>query len=170
MRLSTMSENDAPKLQQLLKELYQKGNWELVSGEPYESDFFERTIKKPGLPPNGTIDSARRFSIRDKRSGDYIGWLGVYYGFPRKGCLWISEFFFAPTSQGHGYGQELAWDLIQKTKQRKSFDAIQLGVFLKNWPALRFWSQIGFNKMVRFGGDKEYGPDKNCTVALEFTL
>ena len=47
---------------------------------------------------------------------------------------------------------------------------IGLGVYLKNWKALRFWTKSGFDKVIGIYGDKVFGQDKYALIGLEKSI
>ncbi len=47
---------------------------------------------------------------------------------------------------------------------------IGLGVHLKNWKALRFWTKAGFDKVIGIYGDKAFAQDNFSVIALERSL
>ena len=51
-----------------------------------------------------------------------------------------------------------------------NYKKIRLGVHLKNWPALRFWTKIGFDKIIDIVGDELYSADTFASVILEKAL
>jgi len=169
-KIVNMTQKDIPHLQQLLQILYDKTNWEIISGELYHPKYFEQLIHEPPLPPNGKKEYVQNQSIFDFHEQSYIGWLELYHGYPMTNILWIGAFFLHPNIHHTGYGQEIVTGLIEQAQRLNTYHAIQLSVYLRNWSALRFWSKMGFNTIKRFSGDKEFGPDKQCAVALELSF
>ena len=48
-----------------------------------------------------------------------------------------------------------------------AYSGIRLGVAPKNWPALRFWTATGFNRVVEIRGDKVYSDKSFAFPYLE---
>jgi len=63
------------------------------------------------------------------------------------------------------YGQEVAAGLIRQLAEL-GYAAVWLEVYLKNWPALRFWLQQGFNKIIEYDGDKQFSESAQATLVL----
>jgi GNAT superfamily N-acetyltransferase len=82
-----------------------------------------------------------------------IGFLALYHGFPTANIVMINYLLIHPDFQGKGYGQELVGGLSDKVKSL-GFTTMRTLVDVKNWPALRFWVQAGFDKIIRYLGDK----------------
>ncbi len=43
-------------------------------------------------------------------------------------------------------------------------------VWLKNWPALRFWTRAGYNRVVSIEGDAVHAVDTQASVILEHEI
>ena len=51
-----------------------------------------------------------------------------------------------------------------------TFRRMRLCVSLKNWPGLRFWTQVGFQTIVKVAGDKVYSEAAFGYLILEKAL
>ena len=98
-----------------------------------------------------------------------IGFLAIYHGFPTADIVWINYLFIHPDFQGKGYGQELVYGLDDKVKSL-GFTTMRALVDVKNWPALRFWTQAGFGKIIQYLGDKILSEQTYAHLILEKTL
>lgn len=105
------------------------------------------------LPPDGKKELHRIQSIRSKEMHEIIGYLVLYHGFPDRETLWIALLAIAKRHQGKKMGQEIASKLAAHAKTLR-FHALGAGVSVKNWPALRFWIQAGFTRILQIRGDK----------------
>jgi ribosomal protein S18 acetylase RimI-like enzyme len=47
---------------------------------------------------------------------------------------------------------------------------MRLYAHLNNWPALRFWTRAGYDKIVMIAGDKVYSDEADAYVMLERSL
>ena len=82
-----------------------------------------------------------------------IGFLAIYHGYPTADIVIINYLIIHPDFQGKGYGQELVRGLCDQVKSL-GYQGMRTMVDVKNWPALRFWSQVGFDKIIQYLGDK----------------
>ncbi len=99
-----------------------------------------------------------------------IGFLGVYHGFPEQDIFWVTVLAVDPAFQHMGYGQELVRGLDTTVKQLGTYTRMRLFASLRNWTALRFWTQAGFDRVVVIAGDKVYSDEADAHVMLEHAL
>lgn len=74
-----------------------------------------------------------------------------------------------PAHQRQGYAQEVVEGTAEVARQI-GYGAIGIGVQLKNWPALRFWTKQGFDKIVRIVGDAEHSESTFAAISLRKRL
>jgi RimJ/RimL family protein N-acetyltransferase len=147
-----------------------------------EPEHFERSeaerpeqstlafITEGELPPNGSKEFWRAQSLRLSDTGQMIGFLAIYHhGYPTADFVWINYLLIHPDFQGKGYGQELVCGLCDQVKSL-GYTRMRTLVDLKNWPALRFWSQAGFDKIIQYLGDKIISEKTFAHLILEKTL
>ena len=140
--------------------------WEdkkLTEGEGFEADYIFKCLTQGDLPPisNANKSNYRFKSIYLKSNHNLIGFFDLYFGYPRQDVVWISMFMVDPKHRRKKYGQE-ALDLIRDDIKNEGYKKIGLGVHLKNWHALRFWTQLGFNHITGI-----YGEDPFAVMGLE---
>ncbi len=164
------AKKDIPYLQEILRVLHVDSNWEKVSLETYNKFYFENLFSKPSLPPGGNSKSIQNQTIVDKSNNTVIGWFEFYHGYPSNDIFWIGSLFLHPEKKGRGYGKEVVTELINQLKVKPYYRSIQLGVYLRNWSALNFWFHMGFNKIIKFAGDREFSESKNGKMCLEMQL
>jgi GNAT superfamily N-acetyltransferase len=123
-------------------------------------------ITEGELPPNGSKEFWRVQSLLLSDTGQTIGFLAIYHGFPTANTVWINYLFIHPDFQGKGYGQELVCGLSDKVKSL-GFSTMRTLVDVKNWPALRFWVQQGFDKIIQYHGDKIISEKTFAHLTLE---
>jgi ribosomal protein S18 acetylase RimI-like enzyme len=123
-------------------------------------------ITEGELPPNGSKEFWRVQSLRLSDTGQMIGFLAIYHGYPTDNFVWINYLFIHPNFQGKGYGQELVRGLCDKVKSL-GYTGMRTIVDLKNWPAVRFWSQVGFDKIIQYHGDKIISDNTFAHLTLE---
>ena len=108
-------------------------------------------------------------SLADQR---VIGYFHVHHcspNLPQTATTFISMFFISPAYQKQGFAQEVVAGLTAQLAQL-GYVAVWLEVFLKNWPALRFWVQQGFTRIIEYDGDIEHSAKTHATLALEKRL
>lgn len=163
---------DLPELDRILIDCAYIEDW---SGWKYEHphDPSEKTMRpmleEGELPPNGSKEFFRLQSIRLSQSKPIIGFLAVYHGYPKEDIFWILYLYIHPNYQGKGYGQECMRELSEEITHL-GYSGIRLVVDLKNWPAIRFWVQDGFNKIVEMMGDKVISDTTFSHFILEKSL
>lgn len=122
-------------------------------------------LVQKSLNPNPPDHIFKLQPISLKETHEILGYFHVYHANPHPAVVFVSMFVIHPRHQKHQYGQEVVEGLAQQCK-KLGYREIWLEVFLKNWPALRFWIQQGFNHINMFDGDKVYGPDKYASLEL----
>ena len=140
----------------------------LIEGEEFAPDYISKCLSIGDLPPiRKPIKANYRIKvIGNKKSNDIIGFFEMYYGYPTPSVLWISMFVINSNSQHTGYGSEII-ELLTREAKKNEYTGIGIGVHLKNWKGLRFWTQNGFDKVTGISGDKEYANDKFSVIKLQ---
>ena len=119
---------------------------------------------KEELPPGGKAKNNRHFLLYS-RNEQLIGLLDYYCGYPRADAIYIGSLFLKQDCQGKGYGRETALHLEELAIQ-KGFHWAYCGVGLKNWGALRFWTNCGYTMVTKVSGDGEYSPNGFACIEL----
>ncbi len=127
-------------------------------------------LQEGDLPPGGSKEFFRLQSIRLKATRHLIGFAEVYHGYPTADVFWVGFLGIHPDQQHQGYGMEFVQGLIEVVAGLRAYSAVRLGVALKNWPALRFWTSVGFNHIVEMRGDKVYSEQSFAFLYLERRL
>jgi ribosomal protein S18 acetylase RimI-like enzyme len=144
--------------------------------EPWDPTFY--TIPESELAElvNESLSNEpahRRFklqTIRRKADGALVGYFHLYHGVPQRPDLaYISMFVLHPDQQQQQYGSEVA-EGISNHLRALGYPAIQLDVYLKNWPALRFWIKQGFTKIDDLEGDRVHSAEAHARLRLEKAL
>ncbi len=162
--------DDVPALQRIYDAVPDVREWmgAAEGGEPEPT--MHSALTEGALPPDGSPERFRLQSIRLADTGQVIGFLGVYHGFPEEDVFWVTVLAFDPAFQYMGYGQELVRGLDTTVKQLGTYTRMRLFASLKNWTALRFWTQAGFDRVVVIAGDKVYSDEADAHVMLEHAL
>lgn len=154
---------DVAELQEIYEQSSYLGEWD---GHPEREEDFIRTCLSEGqLPPSGKKKNYKLKVIRLKETGEAIGYLDLYQGYPSEIDLWLPTMIISQAHQGEGYGRETI-NLLTFKADEMGFKTIQLIVALKNWPAIRFWSNNGFDNIMNISGDKVYGQSSFANMHL----
>ena len=124
-------------------------------------------VTDPPLPPQG--GERERFKIltmREKASSEIVGFLATYEGEPSPESLYIMTFFIHPTHQKQGFGRETFARFFPMVEEA-GFAKVTLCTALKNFPAVRFWTGLGVNRIVKVHGDKLCSETTHAQVDLE---
>jgi len=164
---STLAEVE--ELQQINDIVPQTREWTRVEGKDESENPILAALKEGVLPPNGSKEFFRLQSVRKKETGELIGFLGVYHGFPQDEIFWINTVTLHPNFQGKGYGPELILGLSNIVRQL-GYTHMRTFVSLTNWPSLRLCVKVGMNKMVKIVGHKIHSEKAEAHVMLEKEL
>lgn len=122
---------------------------------------MRQVLEQGALPPvpERSLEYFRLQSVRLRSSGELIGFLGVYHGFPQPDVFWINAFTFHPDCQGTGYGPELFLALSEMVRQLGSYACMRSYVSLDNLPSLKMCVKVGMNSILEVAGDPSH-PDQ----------
>lgn len=161
--LTRVDDSAAASIQQVYTEI--RATLELLgdTGDPAEQSLT--FIRKASIPPGGVAWRENRFLIRDLENRDTVGILAVYFGYPTPETMYIGALYLRPACQRRGYGKEIVAELEQRAAGF-GFKEARAGVGLKNWPALRFWTNCGYSHITRIKGDSEFSDSSLAVVEL----
>jgi ribosomal protein S18 acetylase RimI-like enzyme len=103
--------------------------------------------------------------LRLHQNGQICGYFHLYHGVPQPHLAWISMFVLHPDFHGQRIGQEAVAGLADELR-RCGYPAIWLRVYLKNWPALRFWIEAGFTTVVKYEGKGSISAGAHSSLIL----
>lgn len=158
---------DVADLQRIYDACHYVRVWE---GKGAETRDMLKVITQPELPPDGEAQYVHQQTIRQQEDGQVVGYLEMYYGYPKPDVYWIALFYVHPDFQQKGYGNEAIRALLQQVRALHFYTEAQLAVGIKNWIGMRFWQQQGFDKLLRWRGDKVYGEDKFAMLVFGAVL
>lgn len=143
----------------------------LIEGTDFEPDYIYKCITEGDLPPmpNANKENYRLKSIYLKDIGNLIGFTDIYYGYPSEDTIWISLFMIDKEFRKNGYAQEVI-DFITTECIKDGYKKIRIGVRLKNWRGLKFWTKAGFDKVFGIFGDETYSESTFALMGLEKRL
>jgi ribosomal protein S18 acetylase RimI-like enzyme len=165
---SVLEEVDA--LQQVYDACAYIGEWTGDRPEDQPAQPMLKALQEGDLPPGGSKEFFRLQSIRTKANRQLIGYMMAYHSYPTPEVFWVGFLGIHPQHQNQGYGLEFVRGLIETVASLKSYTTIRLGVALKNWPALGFWTKAGFDRIVEMRGDKVYSSRSFAYLILERRL
>ena len=132
-------------------------------------DYAYKTLTEGNLPPGGTLENFRAKTICLRATKEAVGVLELYCGLKTPETLLLGWLFILPEHQKRGYAREAIEALISEAS-KDGFGKIRLGVSLKNWPALRFWQALGFERFAGVLGDDAHSDKTFASAILERDL
>jgi diamine N-acetyltransferase len=157
---------DAPHLRNVFNACSYVGVWDKKFYEETEEAFFELVSRS--LKLNHSAEEIFKMqSVLLSGREDIIGYFHLYHNSPMPHRVWVSMFVVHPHFQKNRYGSELAYGIYDQIKRLGEYEAIWLKVGLKNWPALRFWIEMGWQTIVHYEGDTVYSDNTQASVVLE---
>lgn len=136
-----------------------------------EAAEIKQLVEK-SLSETGENKGFRLQCLEVKESDKMIGYFHLQHYSPRlpqPATAFISMFVIHPEFQGKRFAQEIVAGLSEQLAGH-GYMAIWLSVYLKNWAALRFWLQQGFNKIIEYDGDKLFSETAQASLTLEKRL
>lgn len=160
--IENLEQSEIGIVQELYKSSSNIGKWD---GNEYNAAYIDTAFHSGILPPGGIRDHFQIQTIRDRDRDELIGFLNIYNGFPINKAIYLTFLCIDKKYQKHGCGQETIKQLIIEARKME-YTEIRVNVSLKNWSALRFWTQSGFNQISGIFGDKELSEDKFADIEL----
>ena len=160
--------DQAQELQRINDLLPSIRGWTGAAVDGESADRMQSALVDGVPPPNGSKDLFRLQSIRVRLTGQLIGFLGTYHGFPDADTLWIVVIAIHPRFQRQGYGSELMRELSNLVAKLGPFTRMRGFICIENLPSLRFFVGAGFDKIVTIAEDKAHPSE--AYVMLEKSL
>jgi hypothetical protein len=120
--------------------------------------LFRGEIKPEDLP----IQNLKIFKITEDDS--VIGCLVIFFEYPLSDVLYLGGLYILQERQSSGYGKETVKTLFANFQGYR----FRLIASLKNWKALKFWIDLGFNKVTGYFGDLEHSESTFAEIELEY--
>jgi diamine N-acetyltransferase len=161
---------DAPRLTEIFNACSYAEPWD-PSFHLVEEDELRGLIRRSLSTAEADLPF-RLQAIRVTGQDDPIGYFHLSHCSPRlpqEDTAFISMFVIDPAQQRQGYAQEAAAGLAENLTQC-AYVAMWLHVYLKNWPALRFWVQQGFTHIIEYEGDPSHDESTHALLTLERRL
>jgi ribosomal protein S18 acetylase RimI-like enzyme len=160
---------DVPHLRNVFNACSYVGEWDSTFYEETEEAFVQLVTKSVRLN-HAANEIFRMQSVLLRGSEDIIGYFHLYHNAPMPQRVWISMFVVHPHFQRNRFGSELAYGIWDQVRQLQEYEAIWLKVYLKNWPALRFWIEMGWQTIIRYEGDTVHAENTMAALVLERKL
>lgn len=156
---------NVPQLMALFNACSHVGQWD-PTFQIYPEETFTELVAKSVADGEGN----GRFQLQTiSKSDQLIGYFHCYHDNPHPHTLFISMYVLHPDVQKSGFGTELIVGL-GRTAKAIDHQAIWLEVFLKNWPALRFWIKSGFTTIIDIDGDPQHDATAHASIVVAKTL
>ncbi|MCB1769229.1 MAG: GNAT family N-acetyltransferase [Candidatus Competibacteraceae bacterium] len=162
-RLVEAREHDLPVVATILAE--NRAVFPLLGAERDPERLALSVLRHDKLPPNGHSAHEKSFLIRNKSDEELLGLLSVYRGYPTTETLYIGHIFMRPRWQRRGIGREVTGEL-ERRAERAGYREIRVVVGLRNWPALRFWIALRYDRITQIVGDSEYREHTYADIEL----
>jgi ribosomal protein S18 acetylase RimI-like enzyme len=112
----------------------------------------------------------RMQAIRLAETNDLIGYFHFREATPKPDVVALTMFFIRPEYRSLGYGREVVDALLKHLSDDPMNQAAWGQVYLKNIPALRFWTRRGFTQVVEHKGQHIHVEGEHANVILECIL
>ncbi len=156
LQVRDATEHDVPALQSVYDACAYIQEW--IGNHDTQENPMLIEVQGKALPPNGKRELQRAQAIVDKTSGDIIGYVVVYHGYPDPDTVWIALFGIHPKEQRKGIGREVVSELEAQVRTLGTFTRMGLGVGVGNDPAMKFWASCGFTDVVNI---EDHGTHKD---------
>ena len=126
----------------------------------------EEAITNPELPANGKKENVRLECVYDENN-EMVNFCEYYID---NETIFLGGFYIKQNKQKNGLGKIILNMYENKWKTDKKYSRIILNVDIKNWTAIRFWVNNGYNKIIKWIGDFEYSDTTYAMLRLEKQL
>ncbi len=161
---------DVPQLTRLFNACSYVAAWD-PTFHPVADEQLAHLVTQ-SLATTGEHQAFRLQGLRSQADDAYIGYFHLHHWQPRlpQPCTaFISMFVIHPTFQQQRFAQEAVTGLARELTAC-GYIAIWLDIFLKNWPALRFWIQQGFTTIIEYDGAPYHTETAHASLVLEKRL
>ena len=158
---------DAPRLHTIFTACHYVEPWDPTFKLVPESELAE--LVNRSLVTEGDNHRFKLQTIRTGAEGEMAGYFHLYHGVPQTYISSISMFVLHPDYQRHHFGQEVIAGLAEQLR-KLDYTTLSLRVYLKNWPALRFWIRAGFTTITQYDGDPTHTVTSQASLRLEKQL
>ncbi|HEU4325524.1 MAG TPA: GNAT family N-acetyltransferase [Roseiflexaceae bacterium] len=122
-------------------------------------------IVAQSLADEGDARVFRLQVIRPRGEEAPVGYFHLWHRRPRPDEVGISMFVIDAGHRGHGAGEEIV-EALASQLAALGYRAVLLEVYLKNWPALRFWIARRFTTINSYEGDRAHDAGTHASLRL----
>lgn len=133
----------------------------------YEAMARELVFKK-ALPPQGNGEQLFNYLLKLNNTGDCIGLLSYYVGYPTEKIVYIGDLYLRPHWQRLGIGKECL-EQLEKQCLRQGIQEFKVAVHLGNWQGLNFWVKQGFKQITKLSGTINWEKQELGTAKIELS-
>lgn len=158
---------DVGRLQEIYSHSQTTEGW--IWEDKLTPKYILEGLNKGHLPPGGRKEFYKIQAMTPKRSSEIVGFIEFYQGYPNQDILYIGTLLLGRDYRNQRYGQEVIHKLCDQAR-KLGFSQARLGVTLKNWLGIYFWTKLGFNLILKFRGEKLLTKDSVALLELGKTL
>lgn len=155
--------HDVDRLQEIYLQSRSTKGW--TRDDELTPDYILNGVVKGQLPPNGMKEFYKIQVIIHKNSFEIMGFIEFYHGYPDKEILYIGTLLLCDDYRNNRYGQEVINKLCKQALELGFYQA-RLGVTLRNWLGIYFWTKLGFDIIIKYCGDKMLAKDSYASLEL----
>lgn len=105
--------------------------------------------------------------FEERKTDRIVGYYHATYGLPHPDVFWFGMFVLHPDATKRGYAREVVDGLYALWFILPEQTRAWAEVWLKNWPALRFWINVGFTTIIEWEGASVLAEGTNASIILE---
>lgn len=133
--------------------------------EEQPKTLAQSLINHTDLPSQGQPSQEKTLLVFTSAKTAVMGVLSFYQGYPTEKTLYIGCLFLLKQFQRQGLGKEII-QFLEQLAITAEYQEARVVVGLKNWQALRFWLNLGFNQITKIVGDEIYSDTTYADVEL----
>ncbi len=119
------------------------------------------------LPFGGEPENFELLCIRV--AGMLIGYAVVYRDFPAKTRVDLLTLYIGERARGGGFGTQTA-QMLCRYFYESGYETMRVLVSLRSWAGLRFWSRLGFDRIVGLQAEGDISDGSFGGMLLELPL
>lgn len=135
--------------------------------QEYPLEEFVGLINRHKGEPSNPTELFRLQLFREHGSNLPAGYFHCYYRHPEPGVVLLSMFVLKPEFQDRGLGKECVAAILNHIGNLLDYRVVRINVYVRNWPALRFWIAAGFTSINELRSPKEYSDNEHASLVLE---
>lgn len=158
---------DVPRLCDIFNSCHAVVDWDPTFYLVAESELA--SLVRQSQAEAGPDAGFRLQGLRRREDGELVGYFHLWHAVPEPGSALVSMFVIHRAHQAQHYGREAVAGLLGQLRAA-GYAFVRLRVYLKNWPALRFWIGCGFTGIHRMDGAATHTAAAHASLILEQAL